>query len=186
MEVEFFGSEKMTFFFSLKWKHIESSVIKMESNTIANCARLVLGISCCRDRMKCARYLLGEIAVKDQKRGSGGGKEGLQITVQVRSMKEIGQEEGLSRKHLKLKHSSRKFQLGYWRVLKPNWTIKGVPCFVRMAFISNIAVFSHWSSCLEAGHWCILSGSGRQQLGLSVDYTSCKGKCGCTFSWLPH
>ena len=55
------------------------------SNTISICAQLGFGIRCCRDRMKRERYLLDEVAVKDQKRGCCGGKEGLQITVQVRS-----------------------------------------------------------------------------------------------------
>lgn len=45
-----------------------------------------------------------------------------------------------------------------------------------MAFISSTTAFSRWSSCLEAQHWCILNGCRRQQLGLSVNYTSCRKK----------
>lgn len=41
--------------------------------------------------MKCARYLLGEIPVKGKEGEVEKGKQGLQVTTQIRPVKEIGQ-----------------------------------------------------------------------------------------------
>lgn len=69
-------------------------MIKINSNTIANYARLYSGRSSYQDRMKCTRYLLGEMPVKGKEEGVEKGKQGLQIITQIRPVKETGRKKG--------------------------------------------------------------------------------------------